>query len=63
MHEFGAELGWRVARRSELRLRYSVQRLQNPLQMTSVDPVFGESAIAGVTAINRLLWSGLTTEF
>jgi hypothetical protein len=63
MHAFGADLAWRASHQTELQLGYAVQRVQNPLQLTSVSPVLRESAAPGTTAINRLLWAGLTMQF
>jgi hypothetical protein len=63
MQEFGLDSEWRVSHQTELQLGYRLQRVENPIHLVSVNPVFIEAATAGVTAINRLLWVGLKAEF
>ena len=57
------DLAWRASRQTELQLGYSLQRTENPIHLTSVNPSFAESAPTGVTAVNRLMWSCLKVDF
>jgi hypothetical protein len=62
-HEAGLDLAWQASRQTQVKGGYGLQRLQNPRQPSSVGPALTESAVAGITIFNRLLWVGVSADF
>lgn len=60
--EAAVDLTWWVSRQTEFKVGYTFQRLQNPGQITSIQP-FVETFAQGVTADNNFLWTSLTLKF
>lgn len=60
--ETAADLTWWLSSQMQLTLGYTYQRIQNPGQITSINP-FVETFASGVTSTNHFLWTNLAVEF
>jgi len=60
--EASADMTLMINDRTQFTLSYVFQRIENPGQITSIDP-FAETFAAGVTAYNNLLWTTLSIQF
>lgn len=60
--EAGMDLTWYLSSHMQFTFAYTFQRIQNPGQITSINP-FVETFPAGVTSTNHFLWTNLAVEF
>ncbi len=60
--ETGPDLTWWLSRRTQITVGYTLQRIKNPGQVTSINP-FVETFAGGVTSTNHFLWMNLAVEF
>ena len=60
--EAGFDLTWFLSSHTQFTLAYTYQRIENPGQITSINP-FIETFPAGVTSNNHFLWTNLSVEF
>ena len=56
------DLTWWLSSRTQFTVSYSHQRIQNPGQITSINP-FAENFASGVVSNNHLLWTNMAVEF
>jgi hypothetical protein len=60
--EIALDLTWWLTSRTQLTIGHTYQRIENPGQITSIDP-FVETFESGVTSTNHFLWTNLSVEF
>ena len=60
--EAAVDLTWWLSAATQITFGYTYQRVNNPGQITSVNP-YVETFAAGVSANNHLLWTRLAVEF
>lgn len=60
--ETALDLNWWLSSQMQLTLGYTYQRIQNPGQITSINP-FVETFASSVTSTNHFLWTNLAVEF
>lgn len=60
--EAAVDLTWWLSRQLSLTLAYTYQRIENPGQITSINP-FQETFQAGLVSNNNFLWTNLVFEF
>ena len=60
--EAGVDLTWFLSSHTQFTFAYTYQRIENPGQITSINP-FREDFATGVTSNNHLLWTNLSVEF
>ena len=56
------DLTWYLSSHMQFTFAYTYQRIQNPGQITSINP-FVETFASGVTSTNHFLWTNLSVEF
>jgi len=60
--EKAVDLTWWLSSRSRFTIGYTYQRIENPGQITNINP-FVETFAGGVSASNHFLWTNLAVEF
>ncbi|MGQ0811185.1 MAG: capsule assembly Wzi family protein [Nitrospiraceae bacterium] len=60
--EVAIDLTWWISRQTQFTVGYTYQRLNNPGQITNINP-FVETFTPNLTANNHLLWTSLAIEF
>lgn len=60
--ETAFDLTWWLSSRSQFTIGYTYQRIENPGQITDINP-FVETFAGGVSASNHFLWTNLAVEF
>ncbi len=60
--EVASDLTWWLSSQVQLTVAYTYQRIQNPGQITGINP-FVETFANGITSTNHLLWTNLAVEF
>lgn len=60
--ETAFDLTWWLSSRSQFTIGYTYQRIQNPGQITNINP-FVETFAGGLSASNHVLWTNLVVDF